>query len=521
MTTAPTPPAPATAPASVNAPTDGAADAPILVLQMQRMGDLVLTFPLLAWLRAEHPRRPLWVVGEEKFFKGLMPIGPEAVFFPYGAAERLRRNRYHLVVNLSHRPEAAALAGQLHADAHFGPYLAGGDTGKGTGQTTYVHGRWQLYRTSLVHNNRHNLFHWADLNALDCVPHSRIRGTDWPAPQHQGRDPQRVGLFLGASEPEKRPGAPFWAALARDLLRRGLKPVLLGGPAEAALGADVARRANTPALNLCGRFTLPELVAFTRSLRLLVTPDTGPMHVAAWTQTPTLNLSMGPVNAWETAPFPPGHHVLRATISCVGCWRCTQPSVLCRDRFDPARVASLVHALLREQDAAPTLAASGAKAATAASRLARLRLPGLELLRTGRDALGLFDLVPMGHNGNGEQAVPRRLFGQFWKAFWSWRLGLHGEAAARRAWADLAAASPHLAEALRRALSGLGRDLAHALRGMGSGQAMLPPDFWHRHPPMLRPLTGYLHMSVQNADATATAWAEALALVEALAALTA
>lgn len=533
MTAAPTPAI--TPPPAVPAP-DATSGAPILVLQMQRMGDLVLTFPLLAWLRAEHPRRPLWVVGEEKFFQGLMPIGPEAVFFPYAAAHRLRQHRYHLVINLSHRPEAAALAGQLRADAHFGPCQTGEGTGKGAGpgtgagggRTTYVHGRWQLYRTSLVHNNRHNQFHWADLNALDCIPPTRLRSTDWPAPQHQGRDPQRVGLFLGASEPEKHPGAPFWATLARDLLRRGLKPVLLGGPAEAALGADVARRASTPALNLCGRFTLPELVAFTRSLRLLVTPDTGPMHVAAWTQTPTLNLSMGPVNAWETAPFPPGHHVLRATISCVGCWRCTQPSVLCRDRFDPVRVASLVHALLREQDAAPALppastssSGDGAETFAPASRLARLRLPGLELLRTGRDALGLFDLVPLSSPGAGPEAAPRRLFGLFWKPFWAWRLGLHGEAAAHRAWADLAAASPRLAEALRRALSGLGRDLARALCGLGSGQATLPPDFWHRHPPMLRPLTGYLHMAVQNADATPAAWAEALELVEALASLTA
>lgn len=494
------------------APEDNAPDAPILVLQMQRMGDLVLTFPLLAWLRAEHPRRPLWVVGEEKFFTGLMPIGPEAVFFPYDAANRLCQNRYHMVINLSHRTEAAALAGQLRADAHFGPR----HNGEGTAATTYVHGRWQLYRTSLVHNNRHNQFHWADLNALDCIPLARLKGTDWPAPQHQGRDPQRVGLFLGASEPEKRPGPQFWTTLALDLLRRGLKPVLLGGPAEAALGADVARRANTPALNLCGRFTLPELVAFTRSLRLLITPDTGPMHVAAWTQTPTLNLSMGPVNAWETAPFPPGHHVLRATISCVGCWRCIQPSVLCRDRFDPARVASLVHALLREQDDAPAQSA-----AASSSRLARLRLPGLELLRTGRDALGLFDLVPLSSPESGPEAGPRRLFGLFWKAFWAWRLGLHDETAARHAWADLAAASPRLTETLRRALSDLGRDLARTLRGMGGGQATLPPDFWHRHPPMLRPLTGYLHMTVQNADAAPAAWAEALALVEALASLTA
>lgn len=501
-------PSPLAAPAPASVPdAPGVAETPILVLQMQRMGDLVLTFPLLAWLRAEYPRHPLWVVGEETFFRGLMPIGPEAVFFPYTAADSLRRNRFHMVVNLSHRPEAAALAGQLQADVHIGPR----HSLNGTAPTTYVHGRWQLYRTSLVHNNRHNQFHWADLHALDCVPLARLRGTRWPAPRHEDRDALRVGLFLGASEPEKRPGAPFWAALARTLLLRGLKPVLLGGPDEAGLGADVAHRAGTPALNLCGRFTLPELVAFTSSLRLLVTPDTGPMHVAAWTQTPTLNLSMGPVNAWETAPFPPGHHVLRATISCVGCWRCALPSALCRDRFDPARVASLAHTLLRAQDAAPT-----------PSRLSRLRLPGLELLRTGRDALGLFDLVPLGAP-DGEPGIPtRHLLGRFWKAFWTWRLDLADETAARRAWRDLSHAAPRLAETLRHALTILGRDLARALRGRGArAHALLPPDFWQRHPPMLRPLTGQLHMSVQNADATPAAWAEALALVEALAALVA
>lgn len=500
---------PAAPPAAIapppSAPADAAADnAPVLVLQMQRMGDLVLTFPLLAWLRAEHPRRPVWLVGEEAFFTGLMPLGPEAVFFPYGAAEKLRRNRYHLVINLSHRPEAAALAGQLQADAHFGPRMHDGKT--------YVHGRWQLYRSSLVHNNRHNQFHWADLNALDCVPAGRLRLTDWPAPAPGGRDPLRVGLFLGASEQEKRPPAAFWAELALDLLRRGLKPVLLGGPAEGALGADVARRAGIPALNLCGRFSLAEFVSFTRSLRLLVTPDTGPMHVAAWTQTPTLNLSMGPVNAWETAPFPPGHHVLRATVSCVGCWRCTQPSVLCRDRFEPKRVAALANALLREQE--PGDSPDGAR-----SLVSRLRLPGLELLRTGRDATGLFDLLPVAGPSGGPEANPRRLTGLFWKAFWAWRFGLLAEAAARVAWSHLTGASPRQTDIMRHALGGLGRELARTLRPGASGT--LPPDFWQRHAPMLRPLTGYLHMSVQNADATPEAWAEALQLVEALAVLTA
>lgn len=56
---------------------------PILILQMQRMGDLVLTFPLLLWLTRLHPGRELWVVGEESFFKGMHQIGPKAVYFDW------------------------------------------------------------------------------------------------------------------------------------------------------------------------------------------------------------------------------------------------------------------------------------------------------------------------------------------------------------------------------------------------------------------------------------------------------
>ena len=133
------------------------AEAPNLIIQLQRMGDLVLSFPLFAWLRRLEPDRPLWVAAEPSFYEALLPLAPPVVFAPPGAAS-LRRTRFHRVINLSHRPEAARLAGELRAE-----FRAGGVERDGVER---IVGAWHLYRASLVQNNRHNRFHWADLNGV-------------------------------------------------------------------------------------------------------------------------------------------------------------------------------------------------------------------------------------------------------------------------------------------------------------------------------------------------------------------
>ncbi|MDO9082402.1 MAG: glycosyltransferase family 9 protein, partial [Humidesulfovibrio sp.] len=154
---------------------------PILVLQMQRMGDLVLTFPLLLWLSRCYPGHPLHVVAEESFFTPLLPVSPPAAYisWPEAASGALAGQHYRLVVNLSIREEAARLAGRLSSDIKVGPVL-------GADGALRVRGVWQLYRASLVQNNRHNRFHWADLNALDMIPFSATQNTHFAPP----REPQ-------------------------------------------------------------------------------------------------------------------------------------------------------------------------------------------------------------------------------------------------------------------------------------------------------------------------------------------
>jgi ADP-heptose:LPS heptosyltransferase len=122
---------------------------PVLVLQMQRMGDLVLTYPLLLWLARCYPGRPLHVVAEESFFTPLLPVSPPAAYisWPEAVAGALDSQRYRLVVNLSIREEAARLAGRLCADIVVGPVL-------GADGALRVRGAWQLYRASLGSANK-------------------------------------------------------------------------------------------------------------------------------------------------------------------------------------------------------------------------------------------------------------------------------------------------------------------------------------------------------------------------------
>ncbi|MBA4358111.1 MAG: hypothetical protein C0405_10345 [Desulfovibrio sp.] len=465
---------------------------PILVLQMQRMGDLVLTFPLLLWLSRCYPGQQLHVVAEESFFTPLLPMSPPAAYISWAEADAgaLDSQHYHLVINLSIRPEAARLAGRLSADLVLGPVL-------GAGGVLRVRGAWQLYRASLVQNNRHNRFHWADLNALDMIPFSATQNTHFAPPREpQGQEAKSVGVFVGASEPGKRPDAAFYAGLLRELLDRGLRPVLLGGPDDRPVAAQIRALFDHPALDLVGKLSLAELVSAGRTLGLLITPDTGPMHVAAWTGLCTLNLSVGNVNPWETGPYQPGHLVLRSNASCAhGCWACGRKSALCRQGLTPRRVAALAAMILHGQ----------------AERLERVHLPGLSLYRTERTPEGLFGLRELGLSGAGQPGV-EPLAGAFWRAFFLWRLSGAGAGPVRAAWAALAAAQPRLALSLRRSLPTLGRRAAQtAAEGLG------PRRLLAESPPFWRPLAGYLEMILENEDASPESARICLEHLEALA----
>lgn len=437
---------------------------PILVIQMQRMGDLILTFPLVLWLRRTYPGHPLWVMAESQFAQPLRTIGPEVRYLSPDDYPQILKETFALVINLSHRPESQELSGRLDTEQLVGGYSRDG--------VTHILGDWQEYRAALVHNNRHNRFHWADLNALDVIARDLMSKTTWPQPRKLSQDERQIGLFLGASAPDKRPLPVFWAGLIKELEKRSFVPVLLGGPAERELCAEVRKLSARPVASACGRLSLDKLVFFGQELAAMITPDTGPMHLAAWSGLKVLNLSMGPVHAWETGPYQPGHVVMRSARDCVGCWQCRFDSPRCQESFTPSRVATVLSIMLKDNP----------------DRLAGLQLPGLEIALTSRNQ-GLYHL-----NFLSSRPKVGQLLGDYWHQFWQQAFGMGQEESCKAAWKKIQAEHEPLAASFRAASLTLLKSLT------GTGNTELALDAWHTLPPMIRPLSGYISLHLANHD---------------------
>lgn len=97
-----------------------------------------------------------------------------------------------------------------------------------------------------------------------------------------------------------------------------LKVVLTGGPGEVEIGNDIAAAMQTDCLNLVGKTTVRQLMAILENAKLVVTNDSGPMHVAAAFDTPLVAV-FGPTDHTTTSPYSVKSRVVRQDIDCSPC----------------------------------------------------------------------------------------------------------------------------------------------------------------------------------------------------------
>jgi ADP-heptose:LPS heptosyltransferase len=109
-----------------------------------------------------------------------------------------------------------------------------------------------------------------------------------------------------AHRPAKRWPVESYAALARDLVRRGLLPVVIGAAQEAPLAQAIPA-----ARDLTGRTDFLTLAALARRAAWVVGNDTGPVHLLAAAGAPTTVLFSGTSDPARTAPVGRAVTILR------------------------------------------------------------------------------------------------------------------------------------------------------------------------------------------------------------------
>jgi len=159
-----------------------------------------------------------------------------------------------------------------------------------------------------------------------------------------------IALQPGARWENKRWPAEHFAQLVRQLATTApdVRFAILGGEADRALGGTILAAAPDRCLDLTGRTSLVEMVEWIRHCELLVTNDTGPMHVAAALGKPVVAL-LGPTEPRRTGPYGQLDRVMQLALPCVPCMKsvCHYVKPLeCLRAIAPAQVIARVGQLL-------------------------------------------------------------------------------------------------------------------------------------------------------------------------------
>ncbi|MEO7714990.1 MAG: glycosyltransferase family 9 protein [Capsulimonas sp.] len=350
----------------------------ILVVNMNYLGDALLTTPAMAAMRRAYPDAQIDTIVGSGAAAGVLAgnpdidrIIPRTARDSWGRCKQLfqtlRRGKYTDVVILPPLPAYAVTA-----------FLAG--TPVRVGQANRGMNR---FLTDLRHTNA---VHMADamLDTVHVPNEARPtrRGlTVTVDPQavietdqllsDMGIDLSRdlVAVNVGATRPQKRWMAENFAAVLDQLADHQL--VLIGaGPEDEALTADVLGQVRSAKpVNLISRTTIPQLAALLRRSRVLLSADSGPMHLATAVGAPVVAL-FGSTDPKITGPYDEASQSIYKALHCAPCGN--HPT--CEGRFDcmraitPDEAALAVRSLLRRDNPMRSLPLAARPHAGLASR---------------------------------------------------------------------------------------------------------------------------------------------------------
>jgi len=317
----------------------------ILLVQLDHLGDAILSLGLLRSIRERYPQARLHVAASrrnEELFStcGLVDevhLVPVTRFCRRGWrwiveivrwGWHLRRHRFDLAIDVRGDFPHAVLMWLAGARRRIG-WSCGGGGFLLTDRAAYVPGRHEVLSRAAV----------AERLGIDITvpPKPRLEiseaaldwadaqlATLWPGHARANRAPL-VALHIGAGTDAKRWPAEHWQQLAELLMLEPTASVVLVGTHD---DTDVARQIEDTALgprrsclNLVGRLSLSQLAAVLRRADLFIGADSGPAHLAAAVGTPVIALFSGTNDPQQWRPWGTAVTVLRQAPHCSPCHR--------------------------------------------------------------------------------------------------------------------------------------------------------------------------------------------------------
>jgi ADP-heptose:LPS heptosyltransferase len=345
-----------------------------LVVNLTRMGDLLQTTPLLYGLKNQDPegRLDLMVVSDFRAVADGFDMVDEVItldlngLIPRFESESdtvvnlhqdlvdwisdIRKKSYDRVINLSHTRISAALVRLLEVPDTRGVTLS---------REGYIviHHPWLNYFFNVTLSRAYNPINLVDmyLGAGD-IKHSpqklfyrvseesRLYAESFIESNQPLASRPLYGIQPGAMQESRRWEISSWAKLY-DLIWEELNGVviLFGAKPDTKLGIQIEKMVNHPILNVIGQTTIPQLAGLLTRCQVLVTNDTGTMHLASAIGIPVVAIFLAAARADDTAPYGRGHLILEANLSCAPCdYHHTCPNPVCHRMITPEIVLETI-----------------------------------------------------------------------------------------------------------------------------------------------------------------------------------
>jgi heptosyltransferase I len=304
----------------------------ILILKPSSLGDVIQALPVLRLLKLHFPKSEIyWWIDS-----GLAPLlekDPDlaGIFLFYRnrwasplhwgemlkSILEMRRKNFDWVIDLQGLARSATFAWLANGALTVGvaDYREGAPgfydlaVPRPSRETHAVD--WYLNVVKSLDVPVHNNFIWLqpDLETQNAIQNK------WAANQSRW-----IVINPGARWLNKRWPAEYFAELVKRLAEqnRDSRFVVLGGKEDRQLGEMIAQAEPTRCLDLTGKTSLREMVEWIRLSDLIVTNDTGPMHVGAALGKPVVAM-FGPTNPNRTGPYGQIDRALRIDLACSPC----------------------------------------------------------------------------------------------------------------------------------------------------------------------------------------------------------
>jgi heptosyltransferase II len=291
----------------------------ILLIRPGGIGDAVLLIPIILALKQNFPEAKITVLAERRNAAAFDLCPAVDHLLRYDTPSELWRairGGFDLVIDFEQWHRLSAVVARLTRAR------------VSIGFATNERKRLFTHQIAYSHDDYEALSFWHLLAPLGILPPDTFGAPFLTIPASAGEradtllatlsETHFVALFPGASIAERRWGAERFRALAAALSHVGIPVVVVGGADDAVDGETIVRGGS--GLNLAGRTTLAETAAVVARSALLVSGDSGVLHLAVGLGIPTVSL-FGPGVVAKWGPKGEADVVVNHRLPCSPCTR--------------------------------------------------------------------------------------------------------------------------------------------------------------------------------------------------------